>query len=165
MLLLDRSSTSKCKFPDLPLLVSKLTKFLMSFLELRVSFFSNFPALFSVITHNFSEIYKLKQYIFWTKRAHQCAILATFRCSNQSSPNFSWSGFIQFLHHCSVSWKITSLYFLAQTAYTLDKIAHWSEILRLLSAWVKIHQIPHVIFETTSQFFFNFCITLQCHGR
>ena len=78
MLLLDRSSTSKRKFPDLPLLVSKLTKFLMSFLELRVSFFSNFPALFSVITHNFSEIYKLKQYIFWTKRAHQCTISGLF---------------------------------------------------------------------------------------
>ena len=31
------------------------------------------------------------------------------------------SGFIQILHHCSVSWKITPQYFLAQTLYTLDK--------------------------------------------
>ena len=31
------------------------------------------------------------------------------------------SGFIQIFHHCSASWKITPLYFLAQTAYTLDK--------------------------------------------
>ena len=30
-------------------------------------------------------------------------------------------GFIQILHHCLVSWKITPLYFLSQTAYTLDK--------------------------------------------
>ena len=30
-------------------------------------------------------------------------------------------GFIQILHLCSVSWKITPLYFLAQTSYTLDK--------------------------------------------
>ena len=29
----------------------------------------------------------------------------------------------------------------------------------------QIHQIPHVIFETTSQFFFRTYITLQCHGR
>ena len=36
------------------------------------------------------------------------------------------------------------------------------EILRTLSAHVKIYQI-RVIFETTNQFFFQFCITLQCH--
>ena len=34
------------------------------------------------------------------------------------------------------------------------------QILRLLSAWVKIHQIL-VIFETADQFFFKFCINLQ----
>ena len=32
-------------------------------------------------------------------------------------------------------------------------------------ALVKICQIPHVIFQTTSQFFFKFYMTLQCHGR
>ena len=32
------------------------------------------------------------------------------------------SGFIQILHHRSVSWKITFLYFLAQILYTLDKL-------------------------------------------
>ena len=36
-------------------------------------------------------------------------------------------------------------------------------ILRILCALVKICQIPHVIFQTTSQFFFKFCMTLQCH--
>ena len=45
------------------------------------------------------------------------------------------------------------------------KIAHQTEISRLLSGWVKIHQIPHVIFETTSQFFFKLCATVQCHER
>ena len=30
-------------------------------------------------------------------------------------------GFIQILHHCSMSWKITPLYFLTQTSYTSDK--------------------------------------------
>ena len=43
------------------------------------------------------------------------------------------SGFIQILRHCSLLQKITPL-----------------------SGWVKIHQITHVIFETTSQFFLNF---------
>ena len=30
-----------------------------------------------------------------------------------------------------------------------------------MSGWIKIHQIPHVILETTSQFFFNLYITVQ----
>ena len=37
-------------------------------------------------------------------------------------------------------------------------------ILTLSSALVKICQIPHVNFQTTSQFLSKFCITLQCHG-
>ena len=36
-------------------------------------------------------------------------------------------------------------------------------ILILSSVLMKICQIPHVIFQTTSQFFFKFCMTLQCH--
>ena len=52
------------------------------------------------------------------KRACQCTIFQTFECSNDSSPSSScyfWNhkvSFIQILHHCSVSWKITPLYFL-----------------------------------------------------
>ena len=37
------------------------------------------------------------------------------------------------------------------------------QIFRLATACIKIHQIPHVIFGTKSQFFFKLCITLQCH--
>ena len=72
---------------------------------------------------------------------------------------------IQILHHCSVSWKITPLYFLSQTFILWTKTAHRSEIFKLLSGWVKTHQILYVIFETISQFFFKFCITLQCLER
>ena len=36
-------------------------------------------------------------------------------------------------------------------------------IFRLVTAFIKIHQIPHIIFGTNSQFFFKLCITLQCH--
>ena len=53
--------------------------------------------------------------------------------------------------------KDNSFVFLAQTPYTLDKnSAHWSKIFELLSGWVRIHKIPHVIFETTSHFLFKF---------
>ena len=37
------------------------------------------------------------------------------------------------------------------------------QISRLATACIKIHQIPHVIFGTKSQFFFKLCITLQFH--
>ena len=37
------------------------------------------------------------------------------------------------------------------------------KFLRFSSAQVKIRQIPHVIFESTSQFSFRCCINIQCH--
>ena len=45
------------------------------------------------------------------------------------------SRFTQILHLCS-------LYFLSQTLILWTKRAHRSEIFKLLSGWVKIHQIP-----------------------
>ena len=56
---------------------------------------------------------------------------------------------------------MSPLYFLSQTFILWRKTAHRSEIFKLLSGWVKIHQIPYVVFETTSQFFFKLFITLQ----
>ena len=52
----------------------------------------------------------------------------TFGCSNdESSPNSSchfWNHKVrvfQILHHCSVPWEITPLYFFSSNSYTLDK--------------------------------------------
>ena len=65
--------------------------------------------------------------MFLTKRAHQCTIFQTLSALMKvhAVPHAIFettrSGFIQILHHCSVSWKITPQYFLAQTSYTLDK--------------------------------------------
>ena len=53
----------------------------------------------------------------------------------------------------------------AQTSDILWTKIDKSEILGLLSGLVKIHKIPHVIFETTSQFFLKLRITLQCQER
>ena len=36
------------------------------------------------------------------------------------------------------------------------------KFLRHFSAWVKVRQISHVNFETTSQFLFKFCIIHEC---
>ena len=53
--------------------------------------------------------------------------------------------------------------FLDQTLHTFHgRDQSKCKFLRLLSARIKIHQIL-VSFETTNQFFFKFCINLQCH--
>ena len=58
----------------------------------------------------------------------------------------------------------SSILFLAQTLYTLFKRSPLKcKFLRFSSAWVKIRQIPHVIFESTSQFSFKCCINIYCH--
>ena len=67
------SSPSKCKFSDFALLALKFTKSLMSFLESRVSFSSNFASLFSVMRHNSSVLFHLDLYMFWKKEAHESA--------------------------------------------------------------------------------------------
>ena len=60
----------------------------------------------------------------------------------------------------------TSLYFfLPQTLYALFKSSPLkSKLLRFSSAQAKIHQIPLVGFELTSQFLFKFCIIRHCDG-
>ena len=57
------STTSKCTFSDLPLLPSKFTKFLMSFLEPRASFSSNLTSLFIVMRPNSSVHFHLNLYM------------------------------------------------------------------------------------------------------
>ena len=51
---LYKSSPSKCKFSDFPLLGLKFTKFLMSFFKQKVSFSSKFGSFFSVMRGNSS---------------------------------------------------------------------------------------------------------------
>ena len=64
---IEKSSTSKCKLSDLPLLTLKFTKFLMSFLDPRVSFSSNFASLFLVMRHNYSVLFHLNLYMLGQK--------------------------------------------------------------------------------------------------
>ena len=105
------------------------------------------------------------------KKSPSMYTFSDFECSNESSPYFLchfWK------HKVRVYSKFTSLFIimkdnssvfiLVQNSYTLDKNSV-SEIFGLLICLVKIHQIPHVIFETASQFLFKFCIILQCHER
>ena len=79
-----KSSLSKLKFSDLPLLALKFTKFLMSFLEPRVSFSSNFASLFSFMRHNSSVLFHLNICILWTNGSNQSANFWTFNCSHKN---------------------------------------------------------------------------------
>ena len=56
-------------------------------------------------------------FLLWTKWSHESTNFDTFKCSDENLPNSSChfpnhkSVFLQILHHSSVSWKITPLYF------------------------------------------------------
>ena len=168
---LYKKDPSKCKFSGFWLLAWKVTRFIRSFFLPRVSFPLKFESSFIVMTHKSYEMFYLKHYMILTERAHQCTIFQTVSALLKIHPILyvifatTMSGFIQSLRHCLVSSKITPLYFLAQTLYNLDKNSPSNEVFELLSDWVKTHKIPYVIFETTIQFFFKLCHTLQCHER
>ena len=101
--------------------------------------------------------------MLWTKRAHQRTIWRLFGAlviKVHLIPGIS-----NFASLLSVMKDNFSVFLQLKPHLLWTKIAHRSGIFRHLSGWVKFHHISHVIFETTSQFFFKLCITLQCHGR
>ena len=154
------------------MLRSKFIKFLISILKRHFNSSPSFASFFIVMTHNSSVNFKLIYFLLWIKVSHQTPNFETFECSGENLanslchfPNHK-SVFFQILYHSSLLWNATPLYFfVAQTLYTLGKMRPLKcKFLRLFNARVKICQIPHASFEMTSQFFFKFCIVLQCHG-
>ena len=78
-----------------------------------------------------------------------------------SKPQVSFSS--NFASLSSAMKDNSSFFFLDQTLHTFHaKNQSKHKFLRLFSARIKIHQIL-VSFETANQFFFKFCINLQCH--
>ena len=128
---LDKRSPSKCKFWDFRLLGWKLTKFLMLFFKPHVSFPLNFASPYSVMTQNSSEIFQLKHMVS-TKQAYQCTIFQTYECS------ILWN-FTHFLMPSlfSVMKVNSSVFFKLKSQLLWTKITYRSEILELLSSWVK----------------------------
>ena len=85
-------------------------------------------------------------------------IFETFKCSDQNSSNSScqlWNDKsipLQISRHSSLSWQITPLWILISYFFNFgleDPIK--IPILTLSSALVKICNVPHIIFQTTSQ--------------
>ena len=105
-----------------------------------------------------------------TKEAHQITNFQIFECFNQSSPNSScqfWNHKVKvysnFVSLFSVTKDNSSVFFYLKPLYFGQK-----EPIKVKFSdfWVfgwKL--ISYVVFETTSQFFFKLCITLQCHER
>ena len=89
----------------------------MSVLKRQVNSSSNFALFFIVMTHNSSANFKVIPFLLWTKGSNQSSNFDTFKCSGENFPNYSChfpsnkTVFLQILHHYSVSWKITPLYF------------------------------------------------------
>ena len=121
---------------------SNFVKLLTSILKRQVTSSSIFVSFFIAMTHNSSVNFKLINFLIWTKGSHQSSNFDIFECSGENLPNSSCHfpsnkpGFLQILHHSSMSWKIM---------YTLLKRnpLKWT-FLRLSSAQVKICQIPYV---------------------
>ena len=73
--------------------------------------------MYHVMTHNSTVNLKLTQFLLWTKGSYQSSNFDTLECSGENLQNFSChfpsnnSVFLHILHHSSVSWKITPLYF------------------------------------------------------
>ena len=104
-------------FGDFWVLESEFVKFPMSILKWQVNSSSFFVWFFIVMTHNSSVSFKLINVLLWTKVSHQSPNFYIFECSGENLPTSSChfpnqkSVSLQILHHFSVSWKITSLYF------------------------------------------------------
>ena len=95
----------------------KFAKFLMSFLEVQVSFPSNFVSILSAIKHNSSVLFSSNILYFGQKQPIKVHIFEIFECSGENLANSSCYFpnhkllFLQILHEFSASWKITPLYF------------------------------------------------------
>ena len=108
----------------------------------------------------------------WTKRAAQCTIFHTVMCCNESSPNSSCNFGS---HRVRVSsnvasmfslWKIALLYFFGlHLLCFLQNYPIKIQIFKLSTARVKSHQIPNLVVQIKSQYFFKVLITLQCNER
>ena len=144
----------------------------MPFLKAQVSFPSNFASIFSAIKQLLSTFLPQTFYTLVKRNPLKSKFVLIFECSGQHLSNSScrfWNNksiLFQIFHYSSLSRHIAPLQILSSYIFYLgQKDPIKAPVLILSSALVKIFKIPHVIFQTTSQFFFEFCITLQCHEK
>ena len=77
-----KSSPSKCKFSDFPLLRLKFTKIPHVIFHIKSQFFFKVWIFFSVMTDNSTVLFRLKRYILLAKVVHQSENFWTCQCSH-----------------------------------------------------------------------------------
>ena len=132
------------------------------------------------MTHNSTANLKLLYFLLWTKGSYQSSNFDTFECSGENLQNSSChfpsnkSVFLQILHHSSMSWKITPLYFFSSNniyfaqkepiKMTIFETFEWSGqiLLNSLCQFWKNKSIPlqilylsSVSWKITSLYFFS----------
>ena len=142
--------------------------------------FSNHESVLVQNLHNSSVSWKITPVYFCSsnniylaqKKPINAKIFDTFECSGQNLSN----SLCQFWNHNLIplwilryhllSWHVTPLWILGSYFfYSGLKDPINIPVLRLPNAQLKIRHVPHLIFQTTSQFFLKFCIALQCYER
>ena len=95
----------------------KFAKFFKLFSKPEVSFSSNFAWLFSVMKDNFAVLFRVKHYVLCTRGTNESAICLDVWVLGSEFTKFlsvlkqEIVFFFQFLHHSSVPWDITLIYF------------------------------------------------------
>ena len=146
----------------------KFSKFFMSFSKPLVSFSSNFPSHSSLKKYN-SSILSLAQ--TWYTLAKSSPLkwkflrLLSYPAKIRQVPYVSFKITSQFFFRFFIILQChhTQLYckFLAHVFPALDKRIPWKyQVWHFQVFWWKFSKF--LIFQTTSQFFFKFCMTLQC---
>ena len=140
----------------------------MSFLKAKVSFPSNVASIFSAIKQNFSILFLAQRSCTLTKKSPlKCKFLrfSSALVKIRKIPDVIFESTGQFSFKCCINiWchqlKLCYTFFRSKLVYFNQKKPVKMQILRFSSAWVKIRQIPDVIFESTSQFSFKCCINI-----
>ena len=130
-----KKSPLKCKFLRLSSARVKIVKFLMSILKRKVisslnnciilHFSPNFASLFSVMKNDSLYLFSSSNIYFAQKESIKVKLFGSFECLCQNLSNSScqfWNGKsipLQILHHSSVSWKMSPLYFFKLKEYVL----------------------------------------------
>ena len=151
----------------------KFIKVLNSILKQPVISSSSFASFFIVMTNNSPVNFKLIHFLNLDKRIPSKSQFRDFQLLCIKFPKFLMS-FLKvqiifpsnFASLFSVIKHNSSALFTTQALHNLVKGSPLKcKFLRNSSAWVKTYQSPHVNFEATSQFLFQFCIFFHCHDK
>ena len=140
----------------------------MSILKWQVNSSSTFTSFFITVTHTSSVNFKLILFLLCSKGSDQNHNFHTFKCSGENLlysschfPNHK-SVLLQILHHPSVSWKTTPLYFFrSNIKYFAKKEQMKSHVLETCECSGEIFPNSCNFWNNRSVFFSNFALIFR----